>query len=419
MPRAPHPTGMASGAGQTARVRFGTPDLATLREDGYTAVDMHVHTEHSDGLIRVRDALRRGRRIGASFAVTDHNAVSGTVAAAREADPGQIVVPGIEVSASEGPHLLLYFYTVDDLVDFHGAVIARALGGCPHMATTLPTADVLDGLEGWDALAVAAHPFGYLFLCRGVCKAIAAGELAPDILLRLDGLEGICGGMTRSQNERTVTFAREHRARPDRWDGRAPARRDRTGRHRGPGRLGRGVPGRGPARRRLVWGQEKSMIGKTVQATAVLPQVRAVHRALPRRPLPPEPAAGAPVPATSSVTALTETDHTLRRAACRATTSPTGSPAPIRRRKKLTTRPPGYRGQDEEGHGDGPPSASRTGVCRKDQAMRCVKRKSRSRSPRVERQGQVIEREQAKACRLLRAADEPDARDHDADEPSR
>ena len=181
-------------------------------------------------------------------------------------------MPGIEVSASEGPHLLLYFYTLDDLVDYHDAVIARALGGCPHMATTLPTAEVLAGLEGRDAFAVAAHPFGYLFLCRGVCKAIAAGELAPDVLLRLDGLEGICGGMTRSQNERAVAFAREH----------ALALTGGTDAHL-LGELGRVVTAaradsveefldavrRGDA---LVWGQEKSMIGKTVQATAVLPQ---------------------------------------------------------------------------------------------------------------------------------------------------
>ena len=246
----PHATDMDGEAGRSARVRFGTPDLAALREDGYTAVDMHVHTEHSDGLIRVRDALRHGRRIGASFAVTDHNAVSGAVAAVREAPPGQLVVPGIEVSASEGPHLLLYFYTLDDLVDYHGAVIARALGGCPHMATTLPTAEVLAGLEGRDAFAVAAHPFGYLFLCRGVCKAIAAGELAPDVLLRLDGLEGI---LRRHDPvpERTGGRVRARAyARPDGRDRRAPARRARAGRHRGPGRLGRGVPGRGPARRR-------------------------------------------------------------------------------------------------------------------------------------------------------------------------
>lgn len=263
---------MEGEAAGTAWVRFGPPDLAALREDGYVAVDMHVHTDHSDGLIRVRDALRRGRRIGASFAVTDHNAVSGAVAAVREAGPGQIIVPGIEVSASEGPHLLVYFYTLDDLVDYHDTVIVRAIGECPHMATELPTAEVLAGLEGRDAFAVAAHPFGYLFLCRGVCKAIAAGELAPEVLLRLDGLEGICGGMTRGQNDRAIAFAREHglaltggtdahllselgrvvtAARADSVEGFLDAVR------------------RGDA---LVWGREKTVMEKTFQASAVLPR---------------------------------------------------------------------------------------------------------------------------------------------------
>ncbi|NLX48672.1 MAG: PHP domain-containing protein [Methanospirillum sp.] len=263
---------MEGEAAGSARVRFGPPDLATLREDGYVAVDMHVHTEHSDGLIRVRDALRLARRTGASFAVTDHNAVSGAVAAVRGAGPGEVIVPGIEISASEGPHLLLYFYTLDDLVDYHEAVISRAVGECPHMATSLPTADVLAGLEGRDAFAVAAHPFGYLFLCRGVCKAIAAGDLAPEVLLRLDGLEGICGGMTRSQNNRAIAFASEH----------GLALTGGTDAHL-LGEIGRVVTAvragtveefldavrRGDA---VVWGSEKSVIEKTVQAAAVLPQ---------------------------------------------------------------------------------------------------------------------------------------------------
>lgn len=256
----------------TARVRFGPPDLATLREDGYLAVDMHVHTDHSDGLIRVRDALRRGRRAGVSFAVTDHNAVSGAVAAVREAGPGQVVVPGIEVSAAEGPHILVYFYSVDDLVDYHREVVAPALQASPYLATTLPTDAVLAGLEGRDAIAVAAHPFGYLFLCRGVCKAIAAGELAPDVLCRLDGLEGVCGGMTRTQNERAIAFAAEHDLVVT--GGTDAHLLSELGRVVTAARAGSTEEFLDAVRRgdALVWGQEKSMIEKTVQATAVLPR---------------------------------------------------------------------------------------------------------------------------------------------------
>lgn len=263
---------MDAVAGGTAQVRFGRPDLASLREEGYIAVDMHVHTEHSDGLIRVRDLVRQCRRAGASFSVTDHNAVSGAVAAVRDAAPDELVVPGIEVSAVEGPHLLLYFYTLDDLLDYHAEVIAPAIGGCPYMATDLTTADVLAGLEGRDAFAVGAHPFGYLVLCRGVCKAIAAGELAPEVLLSLDGLEGICGGMTRPQNESAVAFAREHGlALTGGTDAHllaevglvvTAARADSVEEFIDTVR-------RGDA---LVWGREKSVFEKTVQATSVLPR---------------------------------------------------------------------------------------------------------------------------------------------------
>jgi predicted metal-dependent phosphoesterase TrpH len=253
-------------------VRFGQPEFRALEADGYVAVDMHVHTTHSDGLIRVEDALKRGRRIGTSFAVTDHNTVAGAIRAVRLAEPDQMIIPGIEVSASEGPHLLLYFYSVEDLEEYHTAVIEPALQASPYLATTLPTDSVLAGLEGRDAIAIAAHPFGYLILCRGVCKAIAAGDLAPEVLTRLDGLEGICGGMTRSQNERAIAFSADHDL----------VLTGGTDAHM-LGELGQVVTAaragsveefldevrRGAA---LVWGREKSMIEKTVQASAVAPR---------------------------------------------------------------------------------------------------------------------------------------------------
>ena len=253
-------------------VRFGSPDLRALEKEGYAAVDMHVHTTHSDGLIRVEDALARGRRVGASFAVTDHNTVTGAVEAVRLAGKNQVIVPGIEVSAAEGPHILVYFYSVDDLVDYHREVVAPALQASPYLATTLPTAAVLAGIEGRDAIAVAAHPFGYLFLCRGVCKAIAAGELAPEVLCRLDGLEGVCGGMTRSQNNRAIAFAADHDlVLTGGTDAHllgelgmvvTAARADSIEEFLGAVRRGDAV----------IWGQEKTMFEKTVQATAVLPR---------------------------------------------------------------------------------------------------------------------------------------------------
>ncbi len=272
MPAPSHLSVMEREFSRYGGVRFGPPDLRALESEGYAAVDMHVHTTHSDGLIQVGDALARGRRMGTSFAVTDHNTVGGAVEAVRRAEPGQIVVPGIEVSAAEGPHLLLYFYSVDDLVDYHREVVVPALQASPYLATTLPTDEVLAGIDGRDALAVAAHPFGYLFLCRGVCKAIAAGELAPEVLCRLDGLEGVCGGMTRTQNNRAIAFAADH----DLFltGGTDAHLLSELGMVVTAARAGSVEEFLDAVRRgdALLWGQEKTMIEKTVQATAVLPR---------------------------------------------------------------------------------------------------------------------------------------------------
>ncbi|MCX6699838.1 MAG: PHP domain-containing protein [Methanomicrobiales archaeon] len=54
---------------------------------------------------------------GFGCAVTDHNEVSGALAACRERDD-LLVIPGIEISTCVGPHILVYFYDPHDLDDF-------------------------------------------------------------------------------------------------------------------------------------------------------------------------------------------------------------------------------------------------------------------------------------------------------------
>ena len=64
-------------------------------------VDLHIHTNASDGSERPADAVRQAREIGlAAIAITDHDTVSG-VEEAMEAGAalGVEVVPGIEISA--------------------------------------------------------------------------------------------------------------------------------------------------------------------------------------------------------------------------------------------------------------------------------------------------------------------------------
>ena len=72
-------------------------------------VDMHIHTRHSDAAISIPSLLTRAKHLGTGVAITDHNEIHGVVEACQQSH-GVLVIPGIELSSLEGPHILLYFY---------------------------------------------------------------------------------------------------------------------------------------------------------------------------------------------------------------------------------------------------------------------------------------------------------------------
>ena len=82
-------------------------------------VDLHTHSHYSDGLLApaalVHEAGRRGLRV---LGLTDHDTAAGLAEAEAEAARlGLTVVPGVELSTSDGArevHLLGYFFDRDD-----------------------------------------------------------------------------------------------------------------------------------------------------------------------------------------------------------------------------------------------------------------------------------------------------------------
>jgi predicted metal-dependent phosphoesterase TrpH len=192
------------------RVRFSRPVPEELAGEGFSAVDMHCHTDHSDAPVRVRDALNRARHLGIGLAITDHNAVSGS----REAvstTKDVLIIPGIEVSALDGPHILIYWYSFADLLDFYRLHIEKKKQKSPYLAIRLTTSEILDRLEGYSCLCTAAHPFGYLLFNKGVGRCVDREYLPPDIIPRFDAVEAICGGMPRSGNLRAIHLAEHYR----------------------------------------------------------------------------------------------------------------------------------------------------------------------------------------------------------------
>jgi len=117
--------------GVLENVRFERPMVEHIRKSGFHPVDMHFHTNHSDAYTKVRSALTLAKKKGVGLAITDHNTPSGVVEALRMR-PEVRIVPGMEVSAEDGPHILLYFYGIAEMVDFYKREIEQRKGKSPY-----------------------------------------------------------------------------------------------------------------------------------------------------------------------------------------------------------------------------------------------------------------------------------------------
>ena len=179
-------------------------DLQELREQGYTAVDMHVHTRFSDSFTSIRKLLAKARRKGIGVAITDHNQIEG-VLRAKSYDNDVLVIPGIEVSTSEGPHILLYFYNVKELESFYRRYVQHAKNKNPHSTTYLGVQDLIRASKAYRCVVSVAHPFGPVY--ANVGNGIKRGMLESNLFDETDAIEAINGAMTKRSNAKAIECA--------------------------------------------------------------------------------------------------------------------------------------------------------------------------------------------------------------------
>jgi len=86
-------------------------------EDKSGQVDLHIHTTFSDGDMTPEEMVADAQKAGlAGIAITDHDEVEGVRAAREVAGSDFIVVPGVELSTSDGKndiHILGYLIDID------------------------------------------------------------------------------------------------------------------------------------------------------------------------------------------------------------------------------------------------------------------------------------------------------------------
>lgn len=200
---------MSSRSGQD-RITFGRPDVESIVSDGLLCADMHFHTNCSDSYTTVEDALALAKRRNVGFAITDHNLIDGSVKAFGLKDDDQFMVPGIEISAWDGPHILVYFYSLDEMVEYWKRNTQPYISHSPWLGIDKGVEWILDSLEDVNCVISAAHPQGYLGTVKGVQKAIDRGILDVSVAKRMDAYEVICSGMSRGENIRAGKYALEY-----------------------------------------------------------------------------------------------------------------------------------------------------------------------------------------------------------------
>jgi len=193
-----------------AWISFRKPDLQSYSLHSFSAYDMHIHSDFSDGRRSVEQILEYARKKGIGVSITDHNEAKGCLRAMRLAKTlnpkfNVPVLPGIECTSSEGIHLLFYFYDGKELEEFYKKSIERFKS--QRNPTTFLSKDaetLIDDSRRYNCIISAAHP--YAILWTGLMKHSHNG-LNKKLLPKIHSLEVINGSITKKMNNKAIDFA--------------------------------------------------------------------------------------------------------------------------------------------------------------------------------------------------------------------
>ncbi|MFO8090567.1 MAG: PHP domain-containing protein [Desulfatiglandaceae bacterium] len=173
---------------------FKKPPLPALI-DSHTVVDLHFHSRYSDGFNSIDAIAERVRKLGIGIAITDHNTIDGAVEMSRHKDIFSI--PGIEITAKEGAHVLVYFSTLKGLIDFYSSEISSRLGKNLMASCALSMESIISLARSYDGIVVFPHPYAAF---TGVCNPIFRKRRQESLFAMVDGVEVINGGNVHRWN---------------------------------------------------------------------------------------------------------------------------------------------------------------------------------------------------------------------------
>lgn len=135
---------------------------AITRSKDFNFVDMHHHSNVSDGRKTPEMLYKLFRKKHLGLCLTDHNQIKGSVFLCKQRD--LFTIPSIEVTSRESKDFLAYFYDVNDLVSFYNKEIKENLIKkiFPLNETKISNIDMIDKIEKYNGISILAHPFGMM-----------------------------------------------------------------------------------------------------------------------------------------------------------------------------------------------------------------------------------------------------------------
>ncbi len=184
--------------------------IKQYKDDSYNFVDMHIHTECSDGKATLYDARFQAERYGIGLAITDHAGEPGCLDNTMSASSmdGILAIPATEITTDDGTDVLVYFNDKEYLQDFYDKHVKDNHGGnkgCKHRLG-YGLEDVLDITgKDYDGLCMTslAHPYA---ISKGLDRRLKKEK----ILSKADCIEAINGGMTKERNRNAQELAERY-----------------------------------------------------------------------------------------------------------------------------------------------------------------------------------------------------------------
>ena len=186
----------------SSKIEFKRPKHQEMIKQGYTLFDMHHHSTYSDGIRTVPAIAKRAKKLGVGVAITDHNEIRGSIEISKIKDVNSI--PGIEVTTKEGIHILVYFYNINEMIEFYNHnILPNKTNESNHV--NVPALDLIEISKDHNCRIVAPHP--YSINMEGICSPLHTDFINNKVLSRFDAIEAINGSILKNMNLNAISLA--------------------------------------------------------------------------------------------------------------------------------------------------------------------------------------------------------------------